>query len=105
MAAFFMDGISLDIQLHDVVCGDEFRRERAGHEKGVRVVRIANADVAIGIDDALVREYPIRNDQVIDQSLSFFHCGISALFTQMHGAQATLHHARRLTCDFVTARL
>src|SRR5262249_49928389 len=62
-----LDGVSLQVVLDDVRALDEGRRERAGEEETLGVVRMAHADVAVRIDDVLPREDAVGNDELGDQ--------------------------------------
>ena len=55
---------AIQLELHDVGTLDQFRAARTGKKIPVRIIRMANADMAIGIDYVFIGEYPVRNDQV-----------------------------------------
>jgi hypothetical protein len=46
----------VEIEFHDVVGGDERGGDGARHQETVRIIGMAHADMAEGVDDALVGE-------------------------------------------------
>ena len=69
-AAALVDGIAIEIELHDVGGGDVRRRHRARHQVAVRIGRVADADMAKGVEHALIGQNAVRRDEIVDQ------CGI-----------------------------
>jgi hypothetical protein len=55
-AAARIDRVAVEIERHDVVGGDQRRRERARHQKMIGVVRIARADMAETVEHAELGE-------------------------------------------------
>jgi hypothetical protein len=53
-------------ELQDVAALDQLRAPRAGQEVTVWVQRVPDADVAEGVDHALVREDPVGDDQIAE---------------------------------------
>src|SRR5215471_2997055 len=47
--------------------GHQSRRERAGHQITVRIARVADTDVPVGVEDAFLGEDAIGRDKVLDQ--------------------------------------
>ena len=72
-----LDRVAVQVELQKVSTFDEFRRQRAGEEKPFRVVGMAKTYVAVGIDDAFVREYAIGDDELVQQIVQFIH-GVSS---------------------------
>ena len=54
--------LSVEAQFDDVVAFDQLGCERAGEEKVLRIVGIANADMAVGVHHVLSREDAIGDD-------------------------------------------
>ena len=52
---------------------DALGRPRARQEEAVRLVRMANADVAERIDDAELRQHVVRGHQVFKQIVELRH--------------------------------
>ncbi len=73
MTAFITDGIAFEIEFDDVIPGHEFGRQRTGHEERVRVLRITDADVTVGIANVFIGEDSIGDHEVINQALLFIH--------------------------------
>ncbi len=73
MTAFFIDGIAFEIEFDDVIPGHEFGSQRTGHEEGVRVLRITDTDVTVGIANVFIGEDSIGDHEVINQALLFVH--------------------------------
>ena len=57
----------VEIERDDVVGGDLGGRHAAGEPVALRVARIARADVAIGVEHAVVAQDPVGGDQIVDQ--------------------------------------
>ena len=61
-----VDRIGLEIELHDVLGGHQAGRDRARHQIAARIGRMADADVAIGVEHAAVVEDAVRQHQLFD---------------------------------------
>jgi hypothetical protein len=61
-------GVSIEIELHDVVGGDERRRERPRQEKVIGIGRMTRADVAETVENAKVGEDAAASHDIFDQS-------------------------------------
>jgi hypothetical protein len=53
-------------ELHDVARLDQFRAARARQQKSVRSGRVTDTDMAVSIDNLLVRQNAVRDDEIID---------------------------------------
>ena len=62
-------------ELDDVLGGDQFRGERARDQKMVRVVRVPDADMAVGVDHVLLRQDAVGNHQILDGGVEAGHGG------------------------------
>ena len=58
------DRIGVEIVFEDVVRLDQSRRARARKELSIRIVRVAQADMAEGIEDAFVRHDAVSGGEV-----------------------------------------
>ena len=62
-----VEPVAVEIELDDVVLGDEAGAPRARQEITSGILRMANADVAEGIDHALVAEDAVRHHEIADR--------------------------------------
>ena len=67
------DRRAIQHELDDVVLGDMFRAQRAGQQVAVRLGRMPHADMAVGIDHALVGQDPVGDHQVPDGEFQRVH--------------------------------
>ena len=74
--ALIVDRFAFLVELDQVVALDQFRRARARHEEALRIVRVAHADMAIGIDDVLVRQNTVGHHEVAQKVVKLAHVGI-----------------------------
>ncbi len=65
--------LAVEAELDDVIGTDQLRGERAGDQEPVRMVGMADADMAISIDDLLPGEDPVGDDKVLDQRIEIAH--------------------------------
>src|SRR5215467_11629619 len=66
--------LTLEVELDDVFGTHQLGSERAGNQKAVGIVRVADADMAVGIDHLLAGEDPIGDHKILDQSIKTVHC-------------------------------
>src|SRR5437879_1854852 len=71
LARIAAGGVALEVELHEVAALDPVRAERAREEKAPRVARVPHADVAVGVDDVLVRQDAVGDDEVVEGGLDF----------------------------------
>ena len=67
---------AVEPELDDVGAGDEFRAERARQQIVVGLLRVADADVAVGVDHVLLRQDPIGDHQIADRALQLVHASV-----------------------------
>ena len=77
----------VETELDDVIGGDELRSYRAGDQKMVRVVRVTQADMAVGVDHVLLCEDAIGNHQIPEGVVEAAHV------TPLSTAAATRRHS------------
>jgi hypothetical protein len=65
VAAVGIQRLAVEVVLDQVLDLDALGCERARQVIAVRVFRRAQADVAVGVDDAVVRENAVRGDEVV----------------------------------------
>src|SRR5262249_9149154 len=70
---FVTDRLPVEAQFDDVVALDQLGCERAGEEKVLRIVGIANADMAVGVHHLLAREDAIGDDEVLNDGVEIAH--------------------------------
>ena len=58
--------LAVEAELDDVVLLDQLGRERARDEEALRIVGMADADVAVGVDHVLLGEDAVGDDEVLD---------------------------------------
>ena len=58
---------AVELELHDVVSLDQLGTERARQQVAGGVVRVANAHVAIRIDDVFVGEDAVGDDEIAER--------------------------------------
>src|SRR4051812_7480059 len=63
-----VERIALEVVLDHVVLGDQLGRERARHEVAAGVAVGACADVAVGVDDAVLGEDAVRAGEIFDEA-------------------------------------
>ena len=78
--ALVADRLAHLVELDQVVALDQFRRQRARHEEALRIVGMAHADMAVGIDHVFVGENAIGDDEVAQQIVELAHGGCSRLW-------------------------
>jgi hypothetical protein len=61
---------------------DQFRRQRARHEETLRIVGMAHADMAVGIDHVFVGENAIGDDEVAQEIVKLAHDGSFRVINQ-----------------------
>jgi acyl-coenzyme A synthetase/AMP-(fatty) acid ligase len=64
LAAAGIERLAVEVVLDEVRFLDQLRRDRSGKVVALRVARRAQADVAVGVDDAVRREDAIPRDEV-----------------------------------------
>src|SRR3974377_2200902 len=71
--ALVVDRLAFGVELDQIVAFDQFRRQRARHEESLRVVGMAHADMAIGVDDVFIGENAIGDDKIAQQVFELAH--------------------------------
>src|SRR5262249_41151039 len=59
--------LTVQVELDNVVGAHQFGGERAGDQKAIGIIRVANADMTVGVDDLLPGEDPVGDHEVLDQ--------------------------------------
>src|SRR5215472_16268219 len=77
--------LTLEVELDDVFGTHQLGSKRAGNQKAVGIVRVADADMAVGIDHLLAGEDPIGDHKILDQSIKTVHC-VNLPFSQKRPA-------------------
>jgi hypothetical protein len=65
--------LSAEIELDDVIGGDEFRSDRTSDQKMGRVVGVSHADMAVGINHVLLPKNAVGDHQVPDIVIEAAH--------------------------------
>ena len=60
-------GVAVEIELDDVLRGDQLGRQRARKQIPVRVFVVTHADVPVTIDDTFFVQDMVGRDQIFDQ--------------------------------------
>src|SRR5580693_3816289 len=76
-AAALVDRGAVKGIFNDIVAFDAFRRAGARQQITLRIVGMAGADMAEGIDDALLGQNAICRDQFFDDEIKLTHCAPS----------------------------
>ena len=71
--ALGVDRLAFEIELDDVVALDALGRARTRQEEPIRLVRMADADMAERIDDAVLGQHVVRGHKVFDQIVELRH--------------------------------
>ena len=66
---------AVEIELDDIRRLDQIRCERPGDQKASRVVGMPDADMAVSIDDVLLREDAVCDDEILYQRFKVAHRG------------------------------
>src|SRR5262249_61671273 len=72
-AFFLAHRLTVETELDNVFAVNEVRRERARDKEVLRLVGMADADVAIGVDHILMRQDTVGNDEGGDDSVDVAH--------------------------------
>ena len=67
------------IELDQIVMLDQLWRQRARHKEMLRIIGMAHADMAIGVDHVFVGEDAIGNDEVAEDIVELAHGVLSLL--------------------------
>ena len=62
-AVLQIDRLAIELEFHEIVAGNQFRRAGPRHEITFRIVRRTNADMTKGIDHPFTGQYPIGDNQ------------------------------------------
>src|SRR5438270_732182 len=62
-----------EAKLDDIGLLDQLGRERARDEEVLRIIWMAYADMAIGVDHVLLGEDPVGDDEILDKSVETGH--------------------------------
>ena len=62
--------LAVEPELDDVVALDQLGRERAREEEVLRLVGMADADMAIGVDHVLLGQDAVGDDEIVEESVS-----------------------------------
>jgi ABC-type phosphonate transport system ATPase subunit len=65
--------LAIEPEFDDIVTLDQLGRHRARQKEMLRVVRIADADMTVGIDHLLAREDSVGDDEVLDDGIEIAH--------------------------------
>jgi len=68
-AAAAVDGVAVEVELHDVLGHDAARRLGHRHQKAIRSCRVTRADMTETVDHALLVEDAVGGDEIVDQRL------------------------------------
>src|SRR6516164_8468206 len=71
--ALVIDRLALGVELDQIVAFDQFRRQRARHEEALRVVGMAHADMAVGVDHVFIGENAVGDDKIAQQVFELAH--------------------------------
>src|SRR5262245_36955456 len=71
--ALIVDRLALPIELDQVVAFDQFGGERARHKETLRIVGMANADVAVGINHVFLCKDTVGDDEVTKKIVELAH--------------------------------
>src|SRR5215472_1743705 len=66
--------LTLEVELDNIFGTHQIGSKRAGNQKPVGIVRVADADMAVGVDHLLAGEDPIGDHEILDQSIKTAHC-------------------------------
>ena len=72
-AAVVANRPAVEVELDDVLGADQLRCQRAGDQEMAGVVRMAHADMAVGVDHLLPGEDPVGDDEVLHQGVESAH--------------------------------
>ena len=75
-AAARIDRLALERELHDVVLLDAVRRARARQQEALRIVGMARADMAEGVDHAFAGEDAVGGDDFFEQGVELGHSSV-----------------------------
>src|SRR5262245_59293814 len=64
-----VEPVAVEVELDDVLLGDQTGAARAGQEVAACILGISNADVTEGVDHSFVAEDPVRHHQVANGRL------------------------------------
>src|SRR5262249_31055847 len=65
--------LAAEIEFDDVLGTDQVRRQGARDEEPLRVVRMTDADMTVGVDHLLPRQDAVGDHQIADQSVEAAH--------------------------------
>jgi hypothetical protein len=65
-AAAVVDRLAVEVVLDQIVFLDKLGSNGAGEVIPLRIARRAQADVPVGVDDAVCRKNAVRSDQVLE---------------------------------------
>ncbi len=65
--------LAVEVELDDVLGTDQLRGHRTGDQKMVRVVRMSDADMAVGVDHLLLGEDAVGDHEVLDDRIETAH--------------------------------
>jgi hypothetical protein len=64
---------AVELELDDVGARHELRAERAREQVMIRLARMADADMAVGVDHILLRQNAVGDHQVADRAFQIVH--------------------------------
>ena len=65
--------LAVEPEFDDIVTLDQFWRHRARQKEMLRVVRVADADMTVGIHHLLAREDAVGDDEILDDGVEIAH--------------------------------
>ena len=66
--------LAVEAELDDVVALHQVGRERAGEEEVLRIVGMADADMAVGVDHVLLGEDAVGDHEILDDGVERCSC-------------------------------
>src|SRR5215831_8133040 len=82
--------LPVEAQFDDIARLDQFGRDRAGEEKMLWIVGMANAHMAVSIHDLLAREDAIGDDEVLNDGIKTTHGLLNLKMTRPSGENAAV---------------
>ena len=64
---------AVEAEFDNVLGTDQLRGDRTGDQKMVRIFRMPDADMAVGVDHLLLREDAVGDDEVLDDRIETAH--------------------------------
>jgi hypothetical protein len=71
--------LPVESELDDVFGADQLGRDRAGDQKAARILRMPDADMAIGVDHVLLGENAVGDHEILDQGVEAAHAHLAPI--------------------------